>query len=405
MLALGIAGALSLTACGGGSAPQVAPSPTLPSSSATSPTPGATPPVATPPPATPPAAPPAPPTLPVGSPGEPVVVAAGLATPWSVVPLADGGALVSERDTARVLRVSADGATTALTATGRDGAVEGVTPRGEGGLLGLALAPGADPLTGVVDLYAFTTTADDGRVVTMALDLAAGTLDAPVPILTGLPAREIHHGGRIEFGPDGMLYVGAGDSGDTALPQDGDALGGKVLRVAPTGAPAPGNPDPASPVWTSGHRNVQGFGWDAAGRMFASEFGQQAFDELNLIQGGANYGWPVVEGFGDSETGSGFADPLVTWPTAEASPSGVAVTGDAVYLAALRGQRLWRVPVGADGVVGEPQAFLEGQLGRIRDVTIAPQDPAGGGGGAAGGSLLVVTDDARDGQLVRVPLV
>ena len=166
-----LAGALAVTACGG-SEPQLSPDPTLPSASSAAPSaPAAEP------PAGPPAEPaPAPAALPTGTPGEPVELARGLDTPWSVVPLADGGALVSERDTARVLVVGADRSVRALTATGPGGAVEGVTPRGEGGLLGLALAPGADPLAGPVTLYAFTTTAEDGRVVTMPLDLAAGTL-------------------------------------------------------------------------------------------------------------------------------------------------------------------------------------------------------------------------------------
>ncbi len=383
VVAVGLAGALLLTGCGGGAAPRLAPEPTLPAAPSTS-APAA--------PAEPAPATSAPAPLPTGVPGEPEVVATGLATPWSVVPLADGGALVSERDTARVLRVGPDGAVAPLTATGPGGAVEGVTPRGEGGLLGLALAPGADPLAGPVVLHAFTTTAADGRVVTMPLDLAAGTLGPPTPVLTGLPSRQVHHGGRIEFGPDGALHVGAGDAGDTSLPQDPSSLGGKVLRVTAEGAPAPGNPDPASPVWTSGHRNVQGLGWDAAGRMFASEFGQNTFDELNLLEGGRNYGWPEVEGFADGGAAES-TDPLLTWAPADASPSGLAVTGDAVYVAALRGQRLWRVPVSAEGVLGQPEPYFEGRLGRVRDVTLAPD-----------GSLFLVTDDERDGRLLRVPL-
>ncbi len=383
-MALCLAGALALAACGGGAGPQLAPEPTLPPASSSSPAAQEQPPA----PAASPAQPAAP-VLPTGVPGQPEELARGLATPWSIVPLADGGALVSERDTARVLVVGADRVVRPLVATGEGGAVEGVTPRGEGGLLGLALPPGADPLAGPVTLYAFTTTREDGRVVAMPLDLAAGTLGAPTPVVTGFPSQRIHHGGRIEFGPDGMLYIGVGDAGDTTLPQDPASLGGKVLRVTPEGDPAPGNPDPASPVWTTGHRNVQGFGWDGAGRMFASEFGQDTFDELNLIEAGRDYGWPRVEGFGAAE---GFTEPLATWAPADASPSGVAVTGDAVYLAALRGQRLWRVPVSADGVVGQPEAHFRGQLGRVRDVTLAPD-----------GSLYLVTD-AEDGRLLRVPL-
>ncbi len=284
-------------------------------------------------------------------------------------------------------------------APGRAGTVPGVVPGGEGGLLGLALH--AD------QVYAYATTRVGGRtenaVVRMTLggDVAAGglTLGAPEPVLSGIPGAGTHNGGRLAFGPDDMLYVTTGDARDTDSSQDPDSLGGKILRVTPDGAPAPGNPDPSSPVWTLGHRNVQGIGWDARGRMFASEFGQNRMDELNLIEPGNNYGWPLVEGVGG---GPGLTDPLVTWPTSEASPSGLAVTGDAVYLAALRGQRLWRVPLAAAGdgaVVGEPEAYLVGELGRLRDVLVEAD------------SLLLLTNNTTgptsgsgDDLLVRVSL-
>jgi glucose/arabinose dehydrogenase len=195
-----------------------------------------------------------------------------------------------------------------------------------------------------------------------------------------------------------MLYASTGDATAGAAAQDAASLSGKILRLAPDGAPAPGNPFPGSPVWTLGHRNVQGFGWDAQGRMFADEFGQDRFDELNLIEPGHNYGWPHVEGTGG--TAEGFTDPLVTWPTDQASPSGLLVTGDAVYLAALRGERLLRVPL-SDGRVGRPQAYLTGELGRLRDVTLAPD----------GLSLWVLTNNTArgvpkpgDDRLVRLPL-
>ncbi len=131
---------------------------------------------------------------------------------------------------------------------------------------------------------------------------------------------------------------------------------------------------------------MQGIGWDDEGRMYASEFGQNTFDELNLIEPGGNYGWPVVEGTGGKD---GFVDPLLTWEPAEASPSGIAVHGGAVYVAGLRGQRLWQVPlaeIGETGQVGEPQAHFTGEYGRLRAVEIAPD-----------GSLWVLTNNT-DGR-------
>ena len=173
-----------------------------------------------------------------------------------------------------------------------------------------------------------------------------------------------------------------GDAGDRPSAQDPDSLNGKILRVTPDGDPAPGNPVDGSPVWSLGHRNVQGLGWSPDGRMFASEFGQDTWDELNVIEPGGNYGWPEVEGSSDDPA---FVAPVATWATDRASPSGLAVTDEGVYLAALRGERLWRVPLTADGV-GTPQALLDGQYGRLRAVAVAPD-----------GSLWVMTNNT-DGR-------
>src|SRR5690606_22504892 len=129
-----------------------------------------------------------------------------------------------------------------------------------------------------------------------------------------IPHAANHDGGRLAVGPDGYLYVTTGDAGRGAAAQRLDDLGGKILRITAEGEPAPGNPVPGSPVRSLGHRNVQGIGWSSDGRMFASEFGQDAWDELNLVVPGGNYGWPVVEGTGGDDRG--FVHPLVTWATA-----------------------------------------------------------------------------------------
>src|SRR5258708_7879123 len=160
------------------------------------------------------------------------------------------------------------------------------------------------------------------------------------------------------------------------------SLNGKILRVKPDGSPADGNPNPGSPMWSLGHRNVQGLAWDATGRLFATEFGQNTFDEVNLIQPGKNYGWPAVEGTG---TNPAFLNPLVTWATSESSPSGDAVSGRSLYLAPLAGRPLWKIPITADGL-GKPEAVLNNQFGRLRTVITAPD-----------GSLWVTTSN-RDGR-------
>lgn len=319
-------------------------------------------------------------------------VVTGLDAPWGLAFRPDASALVTLRDAARVVLIDPDGSTTGVDGPGADDLAATTTPGGEAGLLGVAIAPDGGAHAG--EVYLYRTTAAGNEVVRATLE--GRTLGDLHPVLGGIPKAGNHDGGRLAFGPDGFLYVATGDAGTSPNAQDAASLGGKILRVTPDGDAAPGNPTPGSPVWTMGHRNVQGLGWAADGRMFASEFGQNTFDELNEITPGSNYGWPVVEGVGGTDRG--FTDPLVTWSTSDASPSGLAVTAEGVYLASLRGARLWRVPLTADGV-GRPQALLTGELGRLRAVQRAPD-----------GSLWILTNNTdgrgspRDGddRIVRI---
>ncbi|MCM3662085.1 PQQ-dependent sugar dehydrogenase [Georgenia satyanarayanai] len=298
------------------------------------------------------------PTTTEPAPREPEVLATGLDVPWGIAFLPDGTALLTERDTARVLELAAGEEPRELAT------VPGVAAENETGLLGIAVSP---EFTDNGHVFVYLTTETDNRVLRMVHD--GERLEPDVVVLEGIPRETYHSGGRIEFGPDGYLYVATGDAAVPSTSQDPRSLGGKILRVDEDGESAPGNPDPGSPVWSLGHRNVQGMGWDAEGRMYASEFGQDTWDELNEIEAGANYGWPEVEG---TSGAADYVDPLVTWPPADASPSGLAVTEDAVYVAALRGESLWRVPLKADGAASEPQRLLEGEYGRLRTVTVAP---------------------------------
>ncbi|WP_414931023.1 PQQ-dependent sugar dehydrogenase [Streptomyces sp. Je 1-369] len=290
----------------------------------------------------------------------------GLKSPWGLAPLPGGDLLVSSRDEGTITRI--DGNTGKKTELG---SVPGVSPGGEGGLMGLALSPSyaSDHF-----VYAYFTTESDNRIARMLYDEKkpeGEQLGAPDTVFKGIPKGMIHNGGRITFGPDKMLYAGAGETGDTDLAQDKDSLGGKILRLTPDGEPAPDNPFGDSPVYSFGHRNVQGLAWDEEKRLWASEFGQDTWDELNEIKSGGNYGWPEVEG---KEGEEGFRDPVAQWKTSEASPSGVAYAEGSVWMAGLRGERLWRVPV--RGVTGdpEPQAFLKGEYGRLRTVVAAGGD-------------------------------
>lgn len=298
-------------------------------------------------------------------------VATNLAVPWGVAFLPTGDALVAERDSARIVLVRPSGEAAEV------GRVPGVRAGGEGGLLGIAMSPGfaRDRL-----VYAYYTTARDNRIARMTY--RDGRLGAPRPILTGIPSGTLHNGGRLLFGPDGTLYASTGDTHEEGLAQDRASLGGKILRMTPEGRPAPGNPFGGSVVYSYGHRNVQGLAFDSKGRLWASEFGADAWDELNLIRPGGNYGWPAVEGMGDDDR---FVNPAAVWRPEQASPSGIAIVDDVIYMASLRGQRLWRMPIrGAD--VGPPAALLTERYGRLRTVTLAPD-----------GSLWLTTSN-RDGR-------
>lgn len=297
-------------------------------------------------------------------------IATGLNTPWGLGFLPDGTALVTERDTGTIVSIEPDRAQRAV------GTVAGVVPGGEGGLLGLAVSPhwGADHT-----LYVYLTGRADNRVE--AITLAPSTegrewsIDSQKPILTGIPKAAVHNGGRITFGPDGLLYIGTGDATDQQGAQDLAYLGGKILRIDAGGSPAAGNPFPEAPlVYSYGHRNVQGLAFDSRGRLWASEFGASTYDELNLIEPGGNYGWPIFEGPSDDPKAADpkYVAPYTFWPTSEASPSGLAIVNDTAVMAALRGQRLWLIPLGGAPGPTTPTPFLAGEYGRLRTVVAAP---------------------------------
>lgn len=308
----------------------------------------------------------------------------GLRLPWSTVFLPDGTAVISERDSGELKAVK-DGKTTVL------GSVPGVMPGGEGGLLGLAVSPN---YASNRSLFAYFTARSDNRIARLTLTErdpgGALELGPPETIFAGIPKASTHNGGRIRFGPDGNLYVGTGDSQRRDQPQDPNALGGKILRITEKGEPAPGNPFGDNPVYSLGHRNVQGLDWDDAGRLWSSEFGPNVDDELNLIQPGGNYGWPEVTG---APGRPGFIDAKVVWPsTAESSPSGLEIVGSTAYLGALRGQRLWAVPLDGESA-GNPVSHFTARFGRIRDVSLAPD-----------GTLWMLTNNQNpDSALILAP--
>jgi glucose/arabinose dehydrogenase len=296
------------------------------------------------------------------------VVASGLEVPWSIAFLPDGTPLVTERDSARILELKADGQTVERRK------LADARPTGEGGLLGIVVSP---KYANDGYVYAYYTTETDNRITRFRLD------DTPEQVLlAGIPKASNHDGGRLAFGPDGLLYATTGDAGEKDLAQDGESLAGKILRLNPDGSIPSDNPSSISPMYSKGHRNVQGLAWDEQGRLWASEFGQNTTDELNLIEPGKNYGWPDCEGRCDKE---GMTNPATTWSTSDASPSGLAFWNGDLYMAALKGKRLWRIPVTAAGA-GKPEALFNDTFGRLRAVTVTPD-----------GKLWISTSN-RDGR-------
>jgi glucose/arabinose dehydrogenase len=319
------------------------------------------------------------------------VIARDLDAPWGMAFLPGGGALIAERDTGKVRRLDGKGKAHVVDT------VPGVVHAGEGGLLGLAIASDFRKTRWV---YAYFTSMLDNRIVRMRFE--NGDLGRPRVVLSGIPKGIIHNGGRLVFGPDGMLYAGTGETGNTGLAQNMSSLGGKILRMTPAGKVPGDNPTKGSYVFSRGHRNVQGLAFDGQGRLIAAEFGQNTWDELNLIKPGRNYGWPTVEGRGGD---SRFVDPIAQWHTDKASPSGIAVVKGTVFMAGLRGARLWRIQLGPNRSDGIPRAraedFFVGRFGRMRTVMAAPD-----------GSLWLVTNNtdgrgnpaSEDDRVLRIRL-
>lgn len=289
------------------------------------------------------------------------VVAEDLDIPWEIAFLPNGDLLITERS-GNLLRLGQDKSSIAI---------QGVTHIGEGGLLGLALHPNFEQNS---TIYLYLTSQISGSITNRveSYTLNGNVLDNRKVILDGIPGAVNHDGGRIEFGPDGHLYITTGDAGDPQSAQDIQSLAGKILRLTAEGAIPADNPF-QSPVYSYGHRNPQGLAWDDQGRLWSTEHGRSGFgsgfDELNLIEAGKNYGWPVIQG---DETREGMQVPVIhsgastTW-----APGDVAFTQGSLYFSGLRGASLYAFSLEED-VVDRFMTYFEDEYGRLRAVRLGP---------------------------------
>ncbi|KDN17531.1 PQQ-dependent sugar dehydrogenase [Amycolatopsis rifamycinica] len=284
---------------------------------------------------------------------------------WGLTTLPDGTVLYTQRDVHDIIHLNP--ATRAKTTIGTLPGVENTD--GEGGLLGLEI----NPVSFATDhwLYLFHTTASDNRIVRVKYDPAADSLDTSTEqvLLTGIARNKYHNGGRLRFSPDGRyLFAATGDAQNSATAPNTSSLNGKVLRINPDGSIPADNPF-GNAVWSYGHRNIQGLAFDAQGRLWEQEFGNNVMDETNLIVKGGNYGWPSCEG--TSGSCDGFVAPKRTYPVAQGSCSGIAIVNGALYVACERGARLYRAVIEGDTLTNV-QSFFTGTYGRLRTVEPAP---------------------------------
>ena len=283
--------------------------------------------------------------------------------PWGMVTLPDGTILYGRRDAKDIVRLNP--------ATGAKATV-GTVPNvqstdGEGGLLGLAISP-----TFASDqwLYIMHTSPTDNRIVRIKVQNNVLNTSTEQVLVSGILRNKFHDGGRLRFGPDGKLYASTGDAQNGDNAQNINNLAGKILRLNTDGSVPSDNPF-GNYVWSYGHRNPQGLAFDSQGRLWEQEFGNGIMDETNLITKGGNYGWPACEGTSGSCGTSGFIAPKRTYPTSDGSCSGIAIVRDMLYVACLRGTRMYRAVI-SGGNLTNVQTYFNGTYGRLRTVEPTP---------------------------------
>ncbi|MGW1882905.1 PQQ-dependent sugar dehydrogenase [Streptomyces sp. NPDC001970] len=327
-------------------------------------------------------------SLPGGTPdpGAVSTLASGVDVAWGLGFLPDGTGIYTERNTFNVHKLTKSGSKTLV------GKVpNSQTTGGEGGLMGIEISP-----TFATDhyLYFLHTSSEGNRIARMTLD--GNTLSGYEVLLQGMEKSRFHNGGRLRFGPDGKLYASMGDAQTESRAQDRNSLNGKILRINPDGSIPADNPF-GNAVWSLGHRNPQGLDFDSEGRLWQAEFGNSVMDEVNLVQKGGNYGWPHCEG--TSGSCSGYLAPKKTWPTSSASPSGLTIINDHVFVATTRGERVYRMRIDPSSNLVEEKTYFQGTYDRLRTVEVDHD-----------GDIWLTTSTDKDGtagndRILRIDIV
>nr|WP_255688814.1 PQQ-dependent sugar dehydrogenase [Pontibacillus sp. HN14] len=282
------------------------------------------------------------------------VIASNLDVPWDINKVGQSFYISERRGT--IVNVQEDGTKKEMPLQ----LDKKVVQQGEGGLLGFVLHPDFKE-NGLAFLYhTYEAQGRFNRVLTVKL--VDGTWQEENVLIDRIPGSNIHNGGRLEIGPDQLLYITTGDAANESSAQDRNSLAGKILRMNMDGSIPESNPFANSYVYSYGHRNPQGLAWAEDGTMYAAEHGSRAYDEINLIKPGANYGWPVIRG---DEQKAGMEKPLFhsgkdTW-----APSGLVYHNGKLYMAGLRGEQIRQFDVKK----GTSQIYKKG-VGRIRDLLI-----------------------------------
>ncbi|MDT7728554.1 MAG: hypothetical protein QOI21_5130 [Actinomycetota bacterium] len=311
----------------------------------------------------------------VPDPGAVTTIASGVDVGWGVVFLPDGSSLFSERNSFNIYRLTEAGQ---KTLAGKIS--QAVGTGGEGGLLGLEIGP---DFASDHWLYAYHTASEGNRVIRIKYENGALVQSSYQILIQGIAKNRYHNGGRLRFGPDGKLYATVGDAQNGANAQNSGSLNGKILRINPDGTIPADNPF-GNAVWSMGHRNPQGLDFDSKGRLWAAEFGDNSFDEVNLIQKGGNFGWPNCEG--NQGTCGGYIAPKMTWPTSQASPSGLTIINDYLFVATTVGQRVYRMQIDAGSNLVGQKIYFQGSYDRLRTVEVDKQ-----------GDIWLTTSTDKDG--------